>query len=534
MEEASMNRKKLSLIALAAFCWCIAGRAQAPEFDLVITGGTLLDGTGSPGIRADIGIKDGTIARVGQIPPGAGTRMIDAKGLMVAPGFIDIHTHGDRGITNDQLKGAQNYISQGVTTLVTGNCGGGTYEVSQYFAKMQQQGAGVNIVHLVGHGTVRGAVMGSADRAPTAEELEKMRGLVDKAMSEGASGMSSGLFYAPGSYAKVDEVVELAKVVRKFSGIYASHIRDESDYTTGLKASIEEAIEVGAKAGVPVEISHIKALGKSVWGQAPEICRIIEAAQKRGVKVTADQYPYNASSTSLAASTLARWVEADGKTRERLQDPALLPRIKQEMAANIERRGGPDTLVISSFRARPEWEGKSLLEISRILGKTPVDTAIAMLIMGSAGVTSFNMSEPDIEFFMRKAWVATGSDGDIIEFGRGLPHPRSYATFTHKIRRYVIEKNIIPMAQAVHAATGLPAGILGIKDRGLLKNGYAADVVIFDPTTIADKATYEKPHQYSSGIQYVLVNGKVAVDEGKLTGTLAGKPLPLSAALRRP
>jgi N-acyl-D-amino-acid deacylase len=523
-----MNRKKPLLIVLAALCFCIVSRAQAPEFDFVIAGGTLFDGTGAPGISADIGIKEGVIASIGTIAPSAGRRVIRAKGLFIAPGFIDIHTHGDSGIVSDQLKSAQNYITQGVTTLVTGNCGSGTYEVAQYFAKMRQQGAGVNIIHLVGHGTVRGAIMRSADRAPTPEELEKMKGLVDKAMREGAAGLSSGLFYAPGSYAKADELVELARVVRPYGGIYASHIRDESNYTTGLKASIAEAIEIGEKAGVPVQISHIKALGKSVWGQAPEICRIIEAAQARGVKVTADQYPYHASSTSLAAATLARWVEADGKTRERLKDPALLPRIKKEMADNIERRGGPDTLMIASYRARPEWEGKNLLEISRILGKTPVDAAIEMLSLGSASVISFNMSEKDIEFFMRKPYVATGSDGDIVEFGRGIPHPRSYAAFTHKIRLYVIEKKLIPMEQAIRAATGLPAGILGLKDRGLIKQGYAADLVIFDPATIADRATYEKPHQYAAGIQYVLINGKPAVDDGKMTGILAGKPLPLS------
>jgi len=525
-----MNWKKLSLFAFAAlFCW-IVGCAQAPEYDLVVTGGTLLDGTGSPGFSADIGIKDSMIASVGQIGPGAGKRAINAKGAYVAPGFIDIHTHGDRGILNEQLKNARNYIAQGVTSLVTGNCGGGTYEVGQYFAKMQQQGAGLNIVHLVGHGTVRSAIMQDADRAPTPEELEKMKGLVDKAMREGASGMSSGLFYAPGSYAKVDEVVELARVVRKYGGIYASHIRDESDYTTGLKSSIEEAIEVGERAGVTVEISHIKALGKPVWGQAPEICRIIEAAQGRGVRVYADQYPYNASGTSLTASILARWVEADGETRERLQDPKLLPKIKKEMAENIERRGGPDTLLISSFRAKPEWEGKNLLEISRIMGKTPVDAAIEMLLMGSAGVISFNMSEDDIEFFMKKPYVATCSDGDIVEFGKGIPHPRNYAAFTRKIKRYVIEKRTIPMGQAIRAATGLPAEVLGFKDRGLIKQGYAADIIIFDPIMVADRATYEKPHQYSEGIHYVLVNGKLAIEEGKFTDTLAGKPLPLSRA----
>lgn len=520
-----MNWKKAGLTMCCAFLSLITGRAQAPDYDLVIAGGTVFDGTGAAGMRADLGIKDGVITEIGKIDLSRHKQVILADGLYVAPGFIDIHTHGDRGILNEQLKNAQNYLTQGVTTLVTGNCGGGTYEVARYFTRMQEQGAGTNIIHLVGHGTVREAVMKQADRAPTAEEMQKMKGLVEKAMQEGAAGMSTGLFYAPGSYAKVGEVIELAKIVRTYGGIYTSHIRDEGNYTTGLRASIAEAIEVGDKAGILVEISHIKALGKPVWGQAPEICRMIEAAQARGVRVFADQYPYNASSTSLAAATLARWVEADGKTRERLRNPDLLPRIKKEMVENIERRGGPESLVISSFRAKPEWEGKNLLEIGRLLGKTPVDAAIEILLMGGPGVTSFNMSEADIEYFMKKPYVATCSDGDIVAFGQGLPHPRNYGSFTRKIQEYVQKKKIITMQQAIHAATGLPAEILGLGDRGLIRKGYAADVVVFNPGKLADKATYEKPHQHSEGIACVLVNGKLAVADGKLTGTLAGKPI---------
>lgn len=524
-----MTIKKICL--LVCLCFSI-NCVQAPQYDLVITGGTLFDGSGSPGYKADIAIQGGVIAAVGQIATSQGKRAINAQNLYVAPGFIDMHTHGDRGIVREESKSAQNYAMQGVTTLVTGNCGDGTYNVTDYFARLQKQGAGVNIVHLVGHGTVRSAVMKNADRAPTPAELEQMKNLVDKAMREGACGLSSGLFYAPGSFAKVDEVVELAKVVRGYGGFYASHIRDESNYTTGLKASISEAIEVGEKAGVPVEISHIKALGKPVWGQAAEICRVIEAAQARGVKVRADQYPYNASSTSMTAATLPRWVEADGKTKERLTDPKLLPQIRKEVAENIERRGGPDTLLISSCRARPEWEGKNLLEVSRIMDKTPADTAIEIALMGGASVTSFNMSEGDIEYFMKKPYVMTGSDGDVLQFGQGLPHPRSYGTFVRKIRQYVLEKKILTMEQAIHAATGLPAEALGFKDRGLVKQGYAADVVVFDPARIADKATYTEPHQYAEGVSYVLVNGKLEVENGKFTGILAGKPLPLKPELR--
>lgn len=524
-----MSLKKIFLLSL----FCLLGYgAQAPQYDLLIAGGTLIDGSGSAGSRSDVAVQGEIIAAVGRIAPGLARRVIDAKGMIVAPGFIDIHTHGDRGIVLDGSKTAQNYVSQGVTTLITGNCGGGTFNVADYFARLRQQGAGVNIIHLVGHGTVRGAVMKSAARAPSTDELGQMKGLVDKALREGAWGLSSGLFYAPGSFAKVDEVVELAKVVRGYGGFYASHIRDESNYSIGLKASIAEAIEVGERAGIPVEISHIKALGKAVWGQAAEICGLIEAAQARGVKVRADQYPYNASSTSMTAATLPRWVEGDGKTRERLSDPNLLPHIRREVAENIERRGGADSLMICSLRAKPEWEGKNLLEVSRILGKTPEEAAIEILLMGGAGVISFNMSEEDVIYFMKKPYVMTGSDGDVIAFGQGLPHPRSYGTFPRKIREYVINRKILTMEQAIHAATALPAETIGLKSRGLLKQGFAADLVVFDPAKIADRATYTNPHQRAAGIQCVLVNGKVEIEDGKLTGTLAGKPLPSNSERR--
>ncbi len=505
---------------------------RAPEFDLVITGGTVIDGSGSPGVPADVAVQGDRIAAIGKIGAARGRRAFDASGMCVVPGFIDMHTHGDRRILDENGKSARNYLTQGVTTLVTGNCGDGTYEVAAYFARMKEQGIGPNIVHLVGHGTVRSAVMNGADRAPTPAELERMKSLVDKAMREGAAGMSTGLFYAPGSFAKADEIVALAEVIRPYGGMYASHIRDESNYTTGLEASIAEAIEIGERAGVPVQISHIKALGRPVWGKAPEICRLIEAARARGVKVYADQYPYNASSTSMAAAVLPRWVEADGRTRERLADARLLPRIKKEIAQNIERRGGPESLVLSSFRSTPELEGKNLLEVSRIMGKTPVEAAIDVILMGDAGVVSFNMSEEDVEFFMRQPWVMTCSDGDIVAFGEGVPHPRSYGAFTRKLRRYALDRNVISLEQAIHAAAGLPAQVLGLEDRGLLKAGSAADLVVFDPAKIADRATFSRPHQYSEGIRLVLVNGKPAVEEGTLTGTLAGRPLPFTPERR--
>jgi len=495
------------------------------SYDIVITGGTLYDGTGSKGFQADIGITDNKIAAIGTIDPAQGRMVIDAQGKYVSPGFIDMHTHSDRQITDERGKFAQNYLTQGVTTMVTGNCGGGTYKVAEFYAKMEEQGIGTNIVHLIGHGTVRRAIMQMADRAPTPDELEKMKALVEEGMSGGAGGMSTGLFYSPGSYSETEEVIELAKVVQKYGGFYATHLRDESNYTIGLIESVKEAIEIGEKANIQVEFSHLKALGKPVWGQSEEVCRLIEEAKARGLTIYADQYPYNASSTSLVAATMPRWVQADGKLKERLKDRKLLPGIKKEIAANIERRGGPETLVTSSFPQKREWEGKSLLEISRILRKNPVDTAIELALMNGPGVVSFNMSDEDIEYFMQKPYVATGSDGSILKFGKGVPHPRNYGTFPRKIRLYCLDKKVLSMEQVIRAGTGLPAEVLGFKDRGLLKEGYVADIVVFNPATISDKATFTEPHQYCEGIDYVLVNGTIAIDGGAYQETLAGKPL---------
>lgn len=361
--------------------------------------------------------------------------------------------------------------------------------------------------------------------APAEEEMEKMKSLVEKAMLEGALGLSSGLFYAPGSYARTEELIELCKVVKKYNGIYATHLRDESNYSIGLVSAIEEAIEIGEKSGVPVQISHIKALGKPVWGLSREVCDIIEAARSRGVAVYADQYPYNASSTSLTAAVIPRWVQAGGRLRELLSGSSQLSEIKMEIAENIERRGGPETLVIASSRNYSKWEGKSLHEISMSQEKSDVDMAIEMVLNGSASIVSFNMTDEDIEYFMSKPWVMTGSDGSLPLFGSAQPHPRSYGTFPRKIRSYVLDKKILSMEQAVRAATGLPSEVLGFSDRGLLKEGFVADIVVFDPDSIQDRATYSDPHQYSSGILAVLISGIPVIEETRYNGTLTGQPL---------
>jgi N-acyl-D-amino-acid deacylase len=496
------------------------------QYELVISGGTIYDGSGNAPFTADIGITDGVIQDIGRIKAGKST-VIDATGLYISPGFIDMHTHCDRGLMQTGMSAAQNYLKQGVTTVVTGNCGSGTYRVEEYFKHLDSIGIGPNCVHLIGHGTLRNAVMGQEDRAPAADELEDMKELLAKGMEGGAAGFSTGLFYAPGSYAETVEIIELAKKVKEFQGIYASHIRDEGNFTIGLLASIEEAISIGEAADIPVQISHIKALGKPVWGLSDEVTALIEHARERGVVVVADQYPYTASNTGFSAAVLPRWVQAGGSTESRLRDPDLLPRIREEMARNIENRGGPESLLIISYSKDPTFNGKTLAEISKLMGKTVIETAIYIILNGSSGVISFNMNESDVLHFMQKDYVMTSSDGHVQLLGEGMPHPRNFGAFTRKIRKYVLEDQIITMEHGIRAATSLPAEMLGLADRGMIEKGFAADLVIFDPQNIRDMATFTDPHHYSEGIIFLLVNGKLVIENGEYNGKLAGKALRL-------
>lgn len=513
---------KKKLLVLYLFALLLAGCST--PYDLVIANGTIYDGTGGIPYVADIGIKSSTIKTIGNIKA-AGRKNIDAGGLIVSPGFIDMHTHCDGGLQSERGKNAKNYLTQGVTTVVTGNCGGGTYRVEEFFGKLELQGTGPNVIHLVGHGTIRASVMGQEARDPTDEELERMKQILAKGMEEGSAGFSTGLFYTPGSFAKTEEIIELAHVAKNHDGIYATHIRDESNYTIGLKEAIKEAVAVGEQAGIPVEISHIKALGRPVWGMAKDVCDIIENARERGVRVYADQYPYSASSTALSAAVIPGWVQAGGQMRNRLENPELLPKIKKEIAENIDRRGSPESLVIVSYPKNRDFDGKNLLEISRMMGKPVVETAIYLVKNGSPSVISFNMQESDVEYFMKRPYVMTGSDGNVQIPDKSYPHPRSYGTFPRKIREYVLKNKWITMEQAIRAATSLPAEVLGLVDRGSLKQGFAADIAIFDPDEISDRATYAAPHRYSVGIRYLLINGRLVIENGNYNGRLAGKPI---------
>ncbi|HJZ69514.1 MAG TPA: D-aminoacylase [Blastocatellia bacterium] len=494
---------------------------QESKLDLLIRGGTVLDGSGSPAVRTDVGIRGDRIAFIGDAAKSviSATRTIDATGLVVAPGFIDPHTHTFEDLSDAKRKTNENYLLQGVTTVITGNDGGGPIHITEVLEKWEKQGIGTNAGLLVGQGTVRGQVMKMSDADPTPDQLAQMKRLVAQAMDEGALGISTGLYYAPGSYAKTEEIIELATVAAQRGGIYDSHMRDESSYTIGLLGSIRETIRIGREAKIPVHISHIKALGADVWGQSVEAIAIINKALAEEIDVTADQYPYTASGSSLAASLIPRWAEVGGREEllKRIDDPQTRSRLIAEMEANLKRRGGAESLLITSGRNK-RLIGKTLAVISKQRSQAPVEAALEIIKAGGAGVASFNMNEKDIENFMKQSWVMTGSDGS-------TGHPRKYGTFPRKLREYVFNKRVITLQFAIHASSKLTAETFRLRERGELKLGYFADVIVFDEKTIADRATYDHPEELAVGMKYVIVNGRVAVEDGKYAGALAGRAI---------
>ena len=495
--------------------------AGAPMVDLLIRGGSVIDGSGSAPMVTDLGIKDDRIVFIGDAKQNSllAARTINADGLIVAPGFIDPHTHACSDLSSAKHKANENYLMQGVTTVFTGNDGAGPVNISEVFKQWQQNGIGTNAALFVGHGTVRGMVLGMKDVEPTAEQLEQMKALVSRAMDEGAIGISTGLYYAPGSYAKTEEVIELSKVAAAKGGLYDSHMRDESSYSIGLLGSIRETLRIGREANIPVHISHIKALGTDVWGQSKEVIALIEQAQREGIRVTANQYPYTASGTSLTASLVPRWAEVGGNKEllKRIDDPEIRPKLIAEMETNLKRRGGADSLLITSAR-NIALNGKTLGQLAKEWSKPPIEAALDIIKSGGAGVASFNMNEQDIENFMRQPWVMTGSDGS-------SGHPRKYGTFPRKLREYVYNRKIITLPFAIRSSSAMVAETFHLPERGMLKQGYFADVIVFDEKTIADRATYEQPELLAEGIKYVIVNGRLVIDNGKFNGTLAGQPL---------
>jgi len=485
----------------------------------VIRNGSVFDGSGSAAVNVDLGISGDRIAFIGRGVAIRAKRDIDARGLIVAPGFIDPHTHTLEDLSDPKRSRNDAYLMQGVTTVFTGNDGAGPVQTGTTLRKWEQQGIGTNAALFIGQGAVRAEAMGMSNAKPSDEQMQLMKNLVDRGMHEGAIGMSTGLYYAPGSFAATEEVIALAKVAAASGGIYDTHMRDESSYSIGLLGSVAETIRIGKEAGIPVHISHIKALGKDVWGESSSVIKVIRAARAEGVNITASQYPYIASGSSVTASLVPTWAEAGGRSAllNRINDPAVRPRLLAEMAKNLERRGGAESLLIT---ATPDKQilGKTLGQIAKQRNQTPIEAAVEIVKAGGAGVASFNMRDDDVENFMKEDWVMTCSDGS-------AGHPRKYGTFPRKLRKYVFDEHVITLAFALRSSTSLTAATFGLKERGLLKTGYFADVVVFDPKTIRDLATFESPEILSRGVRYVLVNGKLAVDDGRLANLLAGRTL---------
>ena len=519
------NLGAISGLALTAFVLlgaCQAGKPGLPvaqvEVDTVIINGLIFSGADEEPAPGVVGIRGDKISFLAssldrEIVAG---RTIDAAGMLVTPGFIDPHTHSDAELKNPAASQNLNYLTQGVTTVFIGNDGAGAHNVGEIAERLLSIGIGTNVGFLVGHGAVRKHVMGNANRPPNKTELSAMKVLVESAMAEGALGLSSGLYYAPGSFADTAELVELAKVAARHGGLYESHLRDESSYNIGLLASVTEALDIGRDAGLPVHISHIKALGVDVWGESSQVIRMIEHARNSGLRVTADQYPWQASGTHLDNALVSRWAMAgtEADFHARLGDPQLRPGIVAEMRNNLRIRGGAEAILIAEC-PEPSYIGKTLAEVASERDMNPIEIALRLLVSGDTRVISFNMNPDDIRAFMIQPWVMTSSDGND-------GHPRKYASFPRKYRSYVVEQGVMPVHTFVHRSTGLVADTFGVSNRGYLKLGYFADIAIIDPENFAPQASFEQWNKLSTGVNYLFVNGALAIDNSSGSMALSG------------
>jgi N-acyl-D-amino-acid deacylase len=500
---------------------------RAREFSLVITNARIVDGSGNPWFRADVGIREGRIARIGRITAADADKLIDAKGQIVSPGFIDVHTHVE---SIYEQPAAENFIRMGVTSLVTGNCGTSTTEVADFLAKAKQQPLGVNLATLIAHGSVRRKVMGLVDREPTPDEMKRMEALVEQGMKDGAVGLSTGLIYVPGTYAKTDEIINLARVVSRYGGIYATHMRNEGDKVVD---AIRESIQIGETAGLPVEISHFKISSRKLWGQSPVTIGLVREARARGLMVTVDQYSYTASSTSLD-SRLPSWLRAGGleEGKKRLAEKATRERVINEMREVLKRSGFKDYsyAVVANYRADNSFNGKSIAEITKqVRGKkdikSQIEQMIAMYEAGGASMVYHGMSEDDVQRIMREPFTMIASDSGVRQIDESVPHPRGYGNNARVLGHYVRDLQVLSLEDAIRKMTSLPAQTFGFRDRGLLREGFAADLVIFDEKKIADRATFDQPHQFPVGISYVLVNGELVFADDQLTRARPGVAL---------
>jgi N-acyl-D-amino-acid deacylase len=498
----------------------------AQSFDLVILNGKIIDGTGNSWYYGDVGIRSGRIVSIGNLSNAEAKRVILANGLIVSPGFVDVHTHIEGGESTTPT--ADNFIFDGVTSVVTGNCGGSNLEMAAYFRRLDSAKISVNVASLIGHNTVRRAVMADLQRDPTQDEQIKMEALIEKAMIEGAVGMSTGLIYVPGTYSKTPEVVGLARASSKYRGVYASHIRDEGDHVTD---AVNEAISIGREAKMPVEISHFKVTYKPNWGKSKETIGLVEKARQEGIDVTVDQYPYIASSTTLD-TTVPTWVFGGGRDslQLRIGDPVMREKIKKEMVDGLKKKQlkSYSYAVVSRYPPDTTWNGKSISEINKLKGRKakPMEEAETILEMVSAinrtQMVFFSMDEKDLVRILQYPFNMVASDAGIAKFGSGMPHPRAYGTNARVLGRYVRELNVLRLEEAIRRMASLPAQKFNLRNRGLIREGMAADILVFDEKTVGDAATFTNPHTYSKGFKYVIVNGEVTIDNGKHTGARSG------------
>lgn len=504
----------------------LAARA-ADEFDLVLRHGRIVDGTGKEAFVGDIGIKDGKIVSVGAVE-GKGKKEVDVKGLVVAPGFIDVHTHAEE--IDDQPKG-ENFVRMGVTSLVLGNCGSSVLKVGEFFDRLEKEKMAPNVATLIGHGTVRGKAMdGTFNRVPTTEELTAMKALVDQAMKDGAVGLSTGLIYTPGVFARTDEIIELAKVASLYHGIYATHQRSESEK---ILESLDEIFRIAREAKIRAEVSHIKLSGPANWGKAAKVLGVIEQARAEGLDITQDQYAYTASSTTLSQLVPDEYKDG-GKSKllERLDDPAIKSKMVAQMKAALVKRQNKDYsyAVIASYRHDKSLNGLNVVEAARKLRHdTSLDSQIETILEiernGGATGVFHGMSEQDLQVFMQHTNTMIACDSGIRKLNEGVPHPRGYGNNARVLGRYVRETKVLSLEDAIRKMTSLPAKTFELSERGEIREGYWADLVVFNPKKVKDNATYNDPHHFSSGFKYVFVNGVPVVRNDKHTGERPGKPL---------
>lgn len=520
----------LGLLAVLSSCSTSAPTGSAPPaYDLLILNGTIVDGSGAPAFEGDIAISGNEIAKIGDLDEARAVRVIDATGSVVSPGFVDLHNHADRNIRDNH--GVENYLYQGVTTILTGNCGNSPVHLDEYFQSIDETGVALNLGILIGHNAVRAEVMGNDDRAPTVAEQAQMEALVKAAMDAGAFGMSTGLIYLPGTYSETDEVISLARVAAADGGIYASHIRNEFDL---IVDAIEEAITIGREAGLPVQISHFKVADNTMWGDSTITLGLVESARAEGLDVMIDQYPYTAGSTGLV-NVLPAWARAGSKEdfQARLDDPETRARIKADTIDKLNgarAAGDLSRITVASFPNHPEYAGKTMAEVTVMNGREPTiengaEVAMEILYDGGGSAIYHMMIEEDVRRIMQAPFTNIASDGSAVPYEKDVPHLRNYGTFPRVLARYVRDEGVLSLEEAIHKMSGMPASRISLSTRGVLAEGMIADINIFDPDTVADNDDWANPHQYATGFSYVIVGGVPVIAEGARTSEFPGQVL---------